>query len=617
MLNLTPRYPSTRIDELPAALQSLAAQSLTLARLYAGRGITAPDELETGLSGLLPAEMLHGITEAVRLLDIAIDAGQRILIVGDFDCDGATSTALMMRALTKMGAVVDFLVPDRFKYGYGLTPEIVELGIKTYHPDVIVTVDNGISSHDGVARAQADGITVIITDHHLTTKETPPAEAVVNPNQLGCNFSSKALVGVGVAFYVLGRLAKLRREAGKSSVQVSQYLDLVALGTIADVGVLDKNNRILVHHGLNAIRQGRCSLGILALLEQAGRDPKQLQAQDFGFVLGPRINAAGRMDNMRIGIECLLTDDWSTAQRLAQELEQLNRTRRHVEGEMRAQADGIVQALAAAENNREVNTADVINRADESSENLIQPKAEKQTVNHQNRSIILYQDDWHQGVIGIVAGRLKESHYLPSIVFAPADTERTGDDDAIKGSARSIAGVHIRDAIEQVAERHPNLISHFGGHAMAAGLTIKRRNFDDFVIAFNEVMAQMDEEVFAEQKFTDGPLQAADFSLWFAEHLANASIWGHGFAPPIFDGVFEVLSFKILKDKHLKLSLRYPGVQYPIEAIQFNFDSSAWDYRAEKVHLLFQLDINEWNGKQSLQLMVKDLALVKETVAES
>ena len=584
MLNLTPRYTSTRIDELPTALQPLAAQSLTLARLYAGRGITAPAELETGLSGLLPAEQLHGVVDAVRLLDMAIDEGQRILIVGDFDCDGATSTALMMRALTKMGAVVDFLVPDRFKYGYGLTPEIVELGIATYQPDMIVTVDNGISSHEGVARAQADGITVIITDHHLTTKATPPAEAVVNPNQLDCYFGSKALVGVGVAFYVLGRLAKLRREAGKSTVQVSQYLDLVALGTIADVGVLDKNNRILVHHGLNAIRQGRCCMGILALLEQAGRDPKQLHAQDFGFVLGPRINAAGRMDNMRIGIECLLTEDWSTAQRLAQELEQLNRTRRQVEGEMRAQADNIVQTLADTSSSTD------------------------------KRSIILYQDDWHQGVIGIVAGRLKESHYLPSIVFAPADTERTGDDDAIKGSARSIAGVHIRDAIEQVAERYPDLISHFGGHAMAAGLTIKRRHFDGFVAAFNEVMAEVDDEVFAEQKFTDGPLQAGDFSLWFAEHLANASIWGHGFVPPIFDGVFEVLSFKILKDKHLKLSLRYPDVQYPIEAIYFNFDSSAWDYRAEKVHLLFQLGINEWNGKQSLQLMVKDLALVKETV---
>ena len=607
MLNLTPRYTRTRIDELPAALQPLAAQSFTLARLYAGRGIVQPDELETQLSGLLAAEGLHGVTEAIRLLDVAIDEGQRILIVGDFDCDGATSTALMMRALTAMDAKVDFLVPDRFKYGYGLTPEIVELGIETYQPQMIVTVDNGISSHEGVARAQADGITVIITDHHLTTKETPPAEAVVNPNQLNCNFASKALVGVGVAFYVLGRLAKLRREAGKSTVQVSQYLDLVALGTIADVGVLDKNNRILVHHGLNAIRQGRGSLGILALLEQAGRDPKKLQAQDFGFVLGPRINAAGRMDNMRIGIECLLADDWATAQRLAQELELLNRTRRQVEGEMRAQADSIVQLLAAADIDANTDTDD---GTDKSADIIIQHETEKPIVNKHNRSIVLYQDDWHQGVIGIVAGRLKESHYLPSIVFAPANTEHTGDDDAIKGSARSIAGVHIRDAIEQVAEQNPDLISHFGGHAMAAGLTLERGNFDGFVTAFNAVLAKMDDEVFSEQKFTDGPLQASDFSLWFAEHLAESSIWGHGFAPPIFDGVFEVLSFKVLKDKHLKLSLRYPDVQYPIEAIQFNFDSSAWDYRAEKVHILFELDINEWNGKQSLQLMVKDLAVV-------
>ncbi|MGP4974095.1 single-stranded-DNA-specific exonuclease RecJ [Psychrobacter alimentarius] len=607
MLNLTPRYTHTRIDELPLALQPLAAQSSTLARLYAGRGITDPSELDIGLSGLLPAENLHGVIEAVRLLDEAIDEGQRILIVGDFDCDGATSTALMMRALTKMGAVVDFLVPDRFKYGYGLTPEIVELGVKTYQPDMIVTVDNGISSHEGVARAQADGITVIITDHHLTTKKTPPAQAVVNPNQLGCGFASKALVGVGVAFYVLGRLAKLRRAEGKSTVQVSQYLDLVALGTIADVGVLDKNNRILVHHGLAAIRQGRCCLGILALLEQAGRDPKKLQAQDFGFVLGPRINAAGRMDNMRIGIECLLTEDWRTAQRLAQELEELNRTRRQVEGEMRAQADSIVQALTETDSN------DAAIESNEVDDVIVQPEPKTETINNHKRSIVLYQDDWHQGVIGIVAGRLKESHYLPSIVFAPADTQRTGEDDAIKGSARSIAGVHIRDAIEQVAERHPDLISHFGGHAMAAGLTLKRRNFEAFETAFNDVMAQIDDEIFAEQKFSDGPLQATDFSLWFAEHLADASIWGHGFAPPIFDGVFEVLSFKILKDKHLKLSLRYPDVQYPIEAIYFNFDSSIWDYRTERVHLLFQLDINEWNGKQSLQLMVKDLAVVKTT----
>ncbi len=616
MLNLTPRYTGTRIDELPTALQPFAAHSFTLAKLYAGRGITEPDELETGLSGLLPAEMLHGVTEAVRLLDVAIDEGQRILIVGDFDCDGATSTALMVRALNAMGAVVDFLVPDRFKYGYGLTPEIVELGIETYKPQVIVTVDNGISSHEGVARAQADGITVIITDHHLTTKTVPPAEAVVNPNQQDCDFSSKALVGVGVAFYVLGRLAKLRREAGKSTVQVSQYLDLVALGTIADVGILDKNNRILVHHGLIAIRQGRCCIGILALLEQAGRDPKQLHAQDFGFVLGPRINAAGRMDNMRVGIECLLTDDWPTAQRLAQELEQLNRDRRQVEGEMRSQADSIVETLNAANKsdsglNANDNSSDDVG-SDNNSNIIIPKEATEKSVdaNSENRSIVLYRDDWHQGVIGIVAGRLKESHYRPSIVFAPADTQRTDDDDAIKGSARSIAGVHIRDAIEQVAEQNPNLITHFGGHAMAAGLTLKRSNFDGFVTAFDAVMNQLDDEVFSEKKFTDGPLQAVDFSLWFVEALAEASVWGHGFAPPIFDGVFKVLSFKVLKDKHLKLSLRYPDVPYPIEAIYFNFDSSEWDYRAEKVHILFELDINEWHGKKSLQLMVKDLAVV-------
>ncbi len=605
MLNLIPRFTGTHIDELPTALQSLAAHSFTLARLYAGRGITDSDELETSLSALLPAENLHGVVDAVRLLDEAIDSNKRILIVGDFDCDGATSTALMMRALNAMGAQVNFLVPDRFKYGYGLTPEIVELGIETYQPEVIVTVDNGISSHEGVARAQADGITVIITDHHLTTKATPPAEAVVNPNQLECDFDSKALVGVGVAFYVLGRLAKLRREADKSTVQVSQYLDLVALGTIADVGVLDKNNRILVHHGLNAIRQGRGCIGILALLEQAGRDPKQLKAQDFGFVLGPRINAAGRMDNMRIGIECLLTDDWGKAQRLAHELEQLNRNRRQVEGEMRNQADNIVQALSEEDSSSHNN-----NDLEESEDLIIPSKIQQKSTTPSKRSIVLYQEDWHQGVIGIVAGRLKESHYLPSIIFAPADTKRTGPDDAIKGSARSIAGVHIRDAIEQVAEQHPNLITHFGGHAMAAGLTIQRRNFEGFVEAFDEVISQLDDEVFAEQKFTDGALQASDFSLGFAEYLADASIWGHGFAAPIFDGIFEVLSFKILKDKHLKLSLRYPGVQYPIEAIYFNFDNDIWDYRAEEVHILFQLDINEWNGKQSLQLMVRDLAVI-------
>ena len=581
MLNLTARYSPPSSHALPADLQPLAAESPTLARLFAARGVTHLDELDTHIANLLPADGLHGVDTAAKLLDQAIDARERILIVGDFDCDGATSTALMVRALRGMGAVVDFVVPDRFKYGYGLTPEIVDLGIDTYQPKWIVTVDNGISSHEGVARAQAAGVSVIITDHHLTTKSVPPAEAVVNPNQQQCHFASKSLVGVGVAFYVLGKLAKLRREADKPSIQVSKYLDLVALGTIADVGILDKNNRILVHYGLAAIRQKACSVGILALLAQAGREAASITAQDFGFVLGPRINAAGRMDNMRIGIECLLTDDWAEAERLAQQLEQLNRERRAVEGEMREQADEIVQRLG-----------------------------DDDALSDSARGIVLYQPHWHQGVIGIVAGRLKERYYRPCIVFAPADTNKTDSDAMIKGSARSIAGVHIRDAIEQVAERHPELISHFGGHAMAAGLTLKAGNLPAFQQAFSEVLAEFESALFTPQVMTDGELQAADFSLHFADMLKYAAIWGHGFAPPIFDGVFEVVQFKILKDKHLKLSLRYPEVQYPIDAICFNFDTDKWDYRATQVHLLFELDINEWQGKQSIQLMVRDLAVV-------
>ncbi|CAM3959656.1 single-stranded-DNA-specific exonuclease RecJ [Psychrobacter arenosus] len=600
MLNLTPRFTGTVPDDLPPSLQPLAAQAPTLARLYAGRGITAIEDMGTELAKLLPAEGLLGLDTAATILDEAIDTGQRILIVGDFDCDGATSTALMIRVLREMGANVEFIVPDRFKYGYGLTPEIVELGIELYNPEVIVTVDNGISSHEGVARAKADGITVVITDHHLTTKATPPADAVVNPNQLGCDFVSKSLVGVGVAFYLLGRLAKLRRTAGKSTVQVSRHLDLVALGTVADVGVLDQNNRTLVYHGLQAIRQGRCCQGILALLEQAGRDHSKITAQDFGFVLGPRINAAGRMDNMRIGIDCLLTEDRREAQRLAHELDSLNQERRSVEGKMRDQADEILVALQAADNPQQDSSYD------RQQESLAAP-----TSLEDRRSIILYQDDWHQGVIGIVAGRLKESYYRPAIVFAPANTDKTGPDDAIKGSARSIPGIHIRDAIELVAETYPELISHFGGHAMAAGLTLKRSNFDQFVAAFEEVMANVEASVFSEEAFTDGQLQAVDFSLSFADMLKNASIWGHGFVPPVFDGVFSVASFRVLKDKHLKLSLQYPGVQYPIDAIWFNFDAAAWDYKAQQVHVLFELDINEWNGKQSVQLMVKDLAIIQ------
>ena len=587
MLTVTPRFSATKIDDIPCDLQPLAQTSMTLARVLAGRGVQDVANLDTAFNKMLPANSLTGITKAVALLDEAIDTQQKILIVGDFDCDGATSTGLMVRVLREMGAQVEFLVPDRFKYGYGLTPEIVALGIETYHPNVIVTVDNGISSHAGVELAKAKGLTVIITDHHLTTQAAPNADAVVNPNQLGCDFASKSLVGVGVAFYVLGNLAKVRRQANKSTTQVSRYIDLVALGTVADVGVLDQNNRILVHQGIQAIKQGRCCVGILALLEQASRQAADITAQDFGFILGPRINAAGRMDSMRIGIDCLLTDDWGEAQRLAHQLDKLNQERRQVEQGMRQQADSVLRTL----------------------ENLSEQNAVNQ-VTHRKRSIILYQDEWHQGVIGIVAGRLKESYHVPAIVFAPADTALIEDDDSIKGSARSIEGIHIRDAIESVAQTYPELISHFGGHAMAAGLTIKRKNFEPFCKAFDEVIAAVADEVFAETLYSDGELTAGEFTVDFVDSLQTLAIWGHGFVAPIFDGVFVVQDYRVLKERHLKLWLSYPDVPFTIEAIWFNadFDAialSAINRSVSKVHLLYELEKNLFNGQTKLQLRVK------------
>lgn len=589
MLTVTPRFIATHIDDIPRNLQPLAQTSMTLARILAGRGVQDVANLDTAFNKMLPANSLTGITKAVALLDKAIDTQQKILIVGDFDCDGATSTALMVRVLREMGAQVEFLVPDRFKYGYGLTPEIVALGIETYDPDVIVTVDNGISSHAGVELAKAKGLTVIITDHHLTTQATPNADAVVNPNQLGCDFASKSLVGVGVAFYVLGNLAKVRRQANKSTTQVSRYIDLVALGTVADVGVLDQNNRILVHQGIQAIKQGRCCVGILALLEQASRQAADITAQDFGFILGPRINAAGRMDSMRIGIDCLLTDDWGEAQRLAHQLDKLNQERRQVEQGMRQQADSVLRTLE----NPSEQSASAVNQ-----------------VTHPKRSIILYQDEWHQGVIGIVAGRLKESYHVPAIVFAPADTASIEDDDSIKGSARSIEGIHIRDAIESVAQTYPELISHFGGHAMAAGLTIKRKNFEPFCKAFDEVIAAVADEVFAETLYSDGELTAGEFTVDFVDSLQTLAIWGHGFVAPIFDGVFVVQDYRVLKERHLKLWLSYPDVPFTIEAIWFNadFDAialSAINRSVSKVHLLYELEKNLFNGQTKLQLRVK------------
>ncbi|UYZ69687.1 single-stranded-DNA-specific exonuclease RecJ [Moraxella bovis] len=556
----------------------------TLGRLLVSRQIGSIDEMDMSVAKLLPASDLLGLDVGADIISRAIDENKRILIVGDFDCDGATSTTLMVRCLREMGADVQFLVPDRFKFGYGLTPQIVEHGAEEFDPKLIITVDNGISSHDGVAKADELGIDVVITDHHLTTSSSPKASAVINPNQVGCEFGSKWLVGVGVAFYVMGRVAKIRREMGKSTTQVAKYLDLVALGTIADVGHLDQNNRILVTHGLNAIREGRCCVGILALLEQAGRDVRKITADDFGFAIAPRINAAGRMDNMRTGVECLLTDDFGEAHRLAIELNRLNHSRRAIEIQMRDEASSII---------------DELHLSDESDD---KPKCVA-------KAICLYQDNWHQGVIGIVAGRIKEQLYRPTIVFAPADADKVCDDDLIKGSGRSIAGVHIRDAIETVAMANPELILHFGGHAMAAGLTIHKRDFERFKAEFLKVVDGFDDELFSKLKYTDGVLTPPDFSLAFVHALKNVSVWGNGFLPPAFDGVFEVVNFRILKDKHLKLTLRADGVQYPIDAIWFNYDVDEWDYRASAVHILFTLDINEWQGNQSLQLIIKDLAV--------
>lgn len=574
VLRVSQRYQGQPIDD---KLVTLYGQ--TLARVFASRGVQSPDEIGLSVSKLLPAADLFDIDRAVSIIDKAIDGGKKILIVGDFDCDGATSTTLMVRCLRAMGAQAEFLVPDRFRFGYGLTPEIVEYGVQLYQPQLIITVDNGISSHEGVAKASELGVDVVITDHHLTTKDSPDAAAVVNPNQRNCRFGSKSLVGVGVAFYVMGRLAKSRRNSGKSTVNVSDYLDLVALGTVADVGTFDQNNRILVAHGVAAIRQGKCSLGILAILDQAGRDFAKISVDDFGFAIAPRINAAGRMDNMRTGVECLLADNWGDAHRLAIELNRLNHSRRTIEAQMRDEASSIIDEM-------HLNSE------------------------HPPKAISVYQDNWHQGVIGIVAGRIKEKLYRPAVVFAPADATKIGDDDLIKGSARSIAGVHIRDAIEAVAVANPDLILHFGGHAMAAGLTIKKRDFERFSNAFGDVIEAFDDGVFIQEQYSDGQLLATDFSLAFAQMLKDVSVWGNGFAPPAFEGVFDVVDVRTLKDdKHIKLTLRHDGVQYPINAIWFNYDREKWDYRASQVQLLFTLEINEWQGNQSVQLLVKDLAV--------
>ncbi|MCU4391314.1 single-stranded-DNA-specific exonuclease RecJ [Acinetobacter courvalinii] len=540
-----------------------------IAEILARRGVQSEQELELKLKYLLPPA-LKGLQTAVELMDQAIDQQRQIVIVGDYDADGATSTALMVLVLQEMGAKVEYLVPDRFKYGYGLTPAIAELAQHSYQPELLITVDNGISSHAGVETAQALGMQVIITDHHLTTKPTPTAEAVVNPNQLGCEFSSKALAGVGVAFYVLARLASLRTQQGKTASKVTQYLDLVALGTYADVATLDYNNRILIDAGLKRIQQQQCRAGILALLDIAGRDPASLRAQDLGFVVGPRINAAGRMESMRIGIECLLAADMATAYPLAQQLNQLNIERRQVENEMKQQAMQALQHIQLE-------------------------------TTHLPAALVMFDEQWHQGVIGIVAGRLKEQFHRPSLVFAPDE-----DGVHIKGSARSIEGIHIRDTIEQVAEQYPHLVSHFGGHAAAAGLTLKKEHFEAFKSVFTQSIAELDEDLFQATLWTDGELTDTDLHLGTLDWIEQLGPWGQKFPLPQFEGRFKVIDYRWLKEQHLKLKLAVGP--HSVDAIAFNAkDRFEFDPMLGHVDLVYTLERNVFNGNTSLQLQIAHL----------
>ncbi|WP_333825906.1 single-stranded-DNA-specific exonuclease RecJ [Acinetobacter schindleri] len=564
--------PKLEIKQRPLLTRPESFQDVPsfIAQILARRGVESQQELELKLKHLL-APSMKGLPEAIQLIDAAIDAGQKIVIVGDYDADGATSTALMLLALRDMGADVDYLVPDRFKYGYGLTPAIADLAFASFTPDLLITVDNGISSHDGVKQAQDHGMQVIITDHHLTTKPTPAAEAVVNPNQLDCEFPSKALAGVGVAFYVLANLSTHRKKLGKSSTVITNYLDLVALGTYADVASLDYNNRILVDAGLKRIQQHLCRPGISALLEIAGRDAATLKAQDLGFVLGPRINAAGRMETMDIGIECLLAKDLATAYPLAEQLNQLNVERRQVEGKIKQEALAELEKIQLDE--------------------MELPAA-----------LIMFEQHWHQGVIGIVAGRLKEQFHRPSIVFA-ADA----DGIHIKGSARSIEGIHIRDAIERVAEQNPHIVSHFGGHAAAAGLTIKKVHFAEFKQTFEQLIGSMDESLFTATLWTDGELPASAFQIDTVDLLHNLSPWGQKFPQPIFEGIFKVLDYRWLKEVHLKLRVALENGQV-VDAIAFNAASKyQFDPMQDSVRLVYELDKNIFNGNVSLQMRIAHL----------
>ncbi|WNC71493.1 single-stranded-DNA-specific exonuclease RecJ [Thalassotalea psychrophila] len=558
---------------LPAHLHPVLKQ------IYASRGITEPSQLEQSAASMHKPSKLMGLDTACELLFSAIKDNKRIIVVGDFDADGATSTALMMDGLRLLGSVNhDFIVPNRFEYGYGLTPEISEMAVAK-GAQVIITVDNGISCISGVAKAKELGCLVIVTDHHLPGNSLPNADAIVNPNQHGCTFPSKALAGVGVAFYLMAALRQTMRSNDWFNTKqipepnMAQLLDLVALGTVADVVSLDQNNRILVAQGLKRIRAGATRPGIEALIEIAGKNQQKMVASDFGFGIGPRLNAAGRLDDMGLGIQCLLETDLNKARIMAKDLDDLNKTRREIEQGMQLEAENVLIKLNFCEDNL--------------------PSA-----------LALFQDDWHQGVIGIVAGRLKEKFHRPTVVFA------SGNDDEIKGSARSIPGLHIRDLLEHIDSQHPDLILKFGGHAMAAGLSINKSDFNKFQQLLNEYAQKwLSADMLQGKILSDGELAKDAFNLEFASLLRESGPWGQNFPEPVFDNNFKIIQQRIVGEKHLKLMVQIDDLA--IDAIAFNVDTSIWpNNQCNWVHLAYKLDVNEFRGKQTVQLLVDHIEAV-------
>ncbi|RXK32813.1 single-stranded-DNA-specific exonuclease RecJ [Arsenophonus endosymbiont of Bemisia tabaci Asia II 3] len=566
------RRPKADDSHLPAHL------SPVLRRLYAMRGVLSENELKTGAKGLLNYQSLNGIETAVQLLITALNEHLRIIVVGDFDADGATSTALTLRALGAMGyRHFDYLVPNRFEDGYGLSPQVVDQVIKR-KAQLIITVDNGISSYEGVAVAQQHGIKVIITDHHLPGETLPCAEAIINPNLADCHFPTKALAGVGVSFYLMSALRAALRQTGwfeqqaRKMPNLAELLDLVALGTVADVVPLDSNNRMLVYQGLNRIRAGRSCVGIKALIEVSKRDVSRLVANDLGFSIGPRLNAAGRLDDMSIGVELLLTDDIVHARKLANELDNLNRTRREIEQDMQQEAWQIFEQIE-----------------------------EKR---HQiPNGLALYHPEWHQGVVGILASRIKERFHRPVIAFASAG------EGILKGSGRSIYGLHLRDALERLDTLNPGLILKFGGHAMAAGLTLEEQKFTQFQENFANLMAELlDNDMLEGVIWSDGELNNEELSLDIAELIRNGGPWGQAFPEPIFDGKFRLLQQRLVGDCHLKVMLEPLAGGPMIDGIAFNIDTAYWpDNSIKMVELAYKLDVNEYRGNRNIQLLIQHL----------